>query len=153
MVSICTTHQKCTLPTTIWIKPNRDNPEYLEIILKVNISLIKFTVDKTVKLPSQAKKVNLSEMNDLTTSQVISVVAKVTQAEEPAKIVTKDGKTLTKQDVHIADATGSTRIVLREGDVSSLEVEKLYSLIKCHRQAVLGGRIPILRKIIYEVTS
>ena len=58
---------------------------------------------------------------------MVSVVAKVTQADEPAKITTKDGKTLTKQDVHIADATGTTRLVLWESEVSSLEVDRSYS--------------------------
>ena len=85
-------------------------------------------------------------MNDLTTSQVVSVVAKVTLVEEPVKIVTKDGKTLTKQDVHIADATGSTRVVLWESKVSSLEVEKSYSLTNVTVKQYLGEKFLSLGK-------
>ena len=80
-----------------------------------------------MKLANQPKKINLSEISDLTSSQVVSVVAKVTQADEPTTITTKSDNTLTKQDVHIADATGSTRLVLWENDVSSVEVDRSYA--------------------------
>ena len=117
------------------VKPNRDNPQEMEIILnnhsKINTSPKKFTVDKTMKLANQPKKINLSEISDLTTSQVVSVVAKVTQADEPTTITTKSDKTLTKQDVHIADATGSTRLVLWENDVSSVEVDSVGNSYVC----------------------
>ena len=48
------------------VKPNRDNPEELELVLtnhsKVNTSPRKFIVDKRLKLPIPTKTVNLSEM-------------------------------------------------------------------------------------------
>ena len=46
------------------------------------------------------------------TSQFVSVTAKVTEVEEPMKTTTEDRKILTKQDVYIADTTGSTPVVL-----------------------------------------
>ena len=46
--------------------------------------------------------------------------------QEPKVITTKHGKQLTKQDVTIVDQTESSRIVLWEEDVGSLEVDKSY---------------------------
>ena len=53
--------------------------------------------------------------------------AKLSQSLEPMKVTTKHRKTLTKQDVHIVYATGSTRLVLWEYEVGSLELDKSYS--------------------------
>lgn len=63
-------------------------------------------------------------MNDVKTTQIVSVVSKVTAVEQPTEITTKNGKTLTKQEVHTADATGSTVLVLWEDDVSCLELDR-----------------------------
>ena len=56
-------------------------------------------------------------------SQLVSITAKIVKIEEPAKVTTKDGKVLQKQDTTIADATNDVRLVLRE-DVGILEINK-----------------------------
>ena len=112
------------------VKPSRDNPEQLEILLspcsKVDSSPRKFSVNRQLKFTPDSKTINLEDIGDISVNQIVSVRAKVTEVQEPKVITTKHGKQLTKQDVTIADQTESSRIVHWEEDVGSLEVEKSY---------------------------
>ena len=112
------------------VKPSRDNPEQLEILLsprsKVDSSPRKLSVNRQLKLTPDNKTINLEDIGDISINQIVSVRAKVTEVQEPKVITAKHGKQLTKQDVTIADQTESSRIVLWEEDVGSLEVNKSY---------------------------
>ena len=76
------------------------------------------------------RTVKISDIASLTGSQEIEVKCKVVKVNEVSTVKKSgDGKELRKQDVIIADETGSCRLVLWEDDVNSLEEGKSYCLL------------------------
>ena len=95
---------------------------------KVMSSLRKLSLGDVV-LPS-GRIIKIVDIVTLTSSQEIKMKCKVVKVNEVSTVKKSgDGKELRKQDVVVADGTGSWRLVLWEDDVSSLEEGKLYCLV------------------------
>ena len=75
---------------------------------------------------SCSANVKISDLLSVSLSQVVNVVAKVVSIKDVEKVIKKDGHALKKQDVMIGDKSGSCRLVLWEGDVSSIDEGKMY---------------------------
>ena len=69
------------------------------------------------------KEIEVSDIKSKNKLDQVSFAEKVVKIEGKLSV----GQGLTKQDVHIADATGGVKCVLWEGDVGKLEVGKSYT--------------------------
>ena len=82
---------------------------------------------------------NLGEVCDLSQNQSVSVKAEVISIKDPEPITTKAGKQLNKQDIIISNRTGTSRIVLWQEDIRSLQLHKSYILkevvVRCYLDA------------------
>ena len=72
-----------------------------------------------------APEIQLRELDDVSVSQHVTISAKVVGVEAQSS---KSGKSLLKQDCSVADATGTSRIVLWEGDVAKLKMGTCYKV-------------------------
>lgn len=73
----------------------------------------------------RAAAVQLQQIDDLAMNQVVTISVKVVTVEEP---VTVSDKKLLKQDCFVADASGTTRVVLWQGDVGMLHPNASYKI-------------------------
>ncbi len=90
------------------------------------------------KLPEDMKSIDpesgagqeilLKDLEAIAVKQHVTVSFKVVSVESPVDVTTKAGKKLVKQECLIADVTGTTRLVLWQGDVGKLEVERCYKV-------------------------
>lgn len=105
------------------------NTDDLEIIVSDKSELFqspkKFKINQS-EIEPVANTVPLSDMDKIPLSSLVSVSAKAIRLDSPVNIVGSNGKTLTKQDAIISDATGTFKLVLWEGNVGKLTLNNSY---------------------------
>ena len=88
--------------------------------------------DKDSYEPGCLEMSSLGNMGSVSLNDMVICSGKVVKVEKPCQVMSRgqDKKQLTKQDCTFADAKGSVRIVLWEGDVGRLDSGKSYKISK-----------------------
>ncbi len=98
----------------------------LQVVLKtysnIDKSPTKFSVPENMIL-QQGKKLNIEQIHAVEDFQKVSVAIKAIKVTQPELVSDK-----TKQDVYVADATGSIRLTLWQEDINKLDVNQSYLL-------------------------
>lgn len=95
---------------------------------KVHASPHKIDLPDNFVTSDQPSQITLSEIEDLTCGQQVSIRAKVVHLDTSMPIQSRNGKLLHKQESIIADETGQIRLVLWEENIDKLVIEKSYKL-------------------------
>ena len=93
---------------------------------KIQQSPKKFKVE--VKAKSEVITIDMALTANV--NQHICTSGKVMKIDTPVQVMTKTGKTLTKRDCIIRDATATCRIVLWEKDINILQKGNCYKFMK-----------------------
>ena len=111
------------------IKPN--NEEQLEILAKNHSKVLnspkKFVLDAEA-IAMDSKNIQLSDLHDLATGQIVNVVCKVVALSLPQEVHTKNGKQLVLQNLTVGDAKACTQLTLWENQVNMLKENETYDI-------------------------
>lgn len=86
-----------------------------------------FPLSAHVLQQNNSPVIKLIELNDVANNQHVTTTFKVIEMEPP-ETITRSGKTLQKKDCTIGDATGRSRLVLWEQNISMFDIGKSYKV-------------------------